>query len=143
MMRFIPRVLATMVLALPSVLAAQSRGAPTAGALKALDQNEMIALAPTVRSIKANPTSLTVHVGETLSFDKVTVTVIDSSGTSRGRLIGFDFAIKPGEPAVAVPRQVTGVRPGTTELRIIYPRSAWKARADPRVETRVKIVVVK
>src|SRR5262245_10268224 len=134
---------ATAALALPSLLAAQSRGGPPVRVLKELDQPEMIALAPKVRSIKADPTTLTLHVGETMSFDKVTVTVIDSSGKSRGRLVGYDFAIKPGEPATAVPRQVTGVRPGTTELRIIYPRSAWKVRADPRVETRVKIVVVK
>jgi hypothetical protein len=132
MMRFVAR-----TLVVPCVLAAQGP------ALKGLDQAEVNALAPKVRSIKAEPRSITLHVGQSVSFDKINVAVIDSSGKTRGRLIGYDFAIKPGEPAKAVPRQVTGVRPGTTELRIMYPTSAWKVRRDSRAEARVKIVVVK
>jgi hypothetical protein len=137
--------IAIAVFLVPGALAAQGRAAaPTpANAIKTLDPDEMIAIAPKVRAIKAKPATLTLHVGETVSFDRFTVTVIDSSGRARGRLLGYDFAIKPGEPATAVPRQVTGVRPGTTELAIRYPRSSWKARKDPRVETTVKIVVVK
>jgi hypothetical protein len=137
--------LAIAALLVPCALAAQGRSAtPTpANALKVLDPNEMIAIAPKVRAIKAEPATLTLHVGETVGFDRITVSVIDSSGRARGRLLGYDFGIKPGEPATAVPRQVAGVRPGTTELTIRYPRSSWKARTDPRVETKVKIVVLK
>jgi hypothetical protein len=125
----------------PGALGAQ---APTlANALKPLDPTQVIALVPKVKAIKADPTTLTLHVGETVSLGRITVTVIDSAGRTAGALIGYDFAIKPGEPATAMPRQVTGVRPGTTELAILYPRSAWTARKDPRAETKVKIVVVK
>lgn len=130
---------AFLALGVPCTLAAQARAADKS--LKALDANEMASLAPKVKAITAAPATLTLHVGETVSLDKVTVTVIDSSGKARGILIGYDFVIKPGEPASAVPRQVTGVRPGTTDLVIRYPRTAWKARTDPRVEAHVKVVV--
>lgn len=125
----------------PCALGAQ---APTlANALKALDPTQVIAIAPKVKALKADPATLTLHVGETVSLGRITVTVIDSTGRTAGALIGYDFAIKPGEPATVMPRQVTGVRPGTTELTILYPRSAWTARKDPRAETKVKVVVVK
>ena len=141
MRRFLARALVAATLVTPCTITAQARaGGPV---LKGLDQAEMTALAPKIKSIKAEPTSITLHVGETMSLDKIAVTAIDSSGTTRGRLSGYDFAIKPGEPASAVPRQMTGVRPGTTELVIRYPYAAWRVRKDPRVEARVKVVVVK
>ena len=141
MMRFVFRALATATLVIPGALAAQSK--PGGPVLKALDPTETVAIAPKVRSLKAEPSSITLHVGETVGFDKITVVVIDSAGKTRGRLIGYDFGIKPGEPATAVPRQMTGVRPGTTELKILYPISSWKPRKDLRAETSVKVVVVK
>lgn len=141
MMLSLRSALAVAALVVPCALAAQ---APTlANALKPLDPTEVTAFAPRVRSIKAEPATLTLHVGETVGLGKITVSVIDSSGRALGTLIGYDFAIKPGEPATVVPRQVTGVRVGTTELTILYPTSSWKARKDPRVEAKVKIVVVK
>lgn len=145
MIRPLGLALAITALATPCMLAAQARtGSPTpANAVKPLDPIEMTTIAPKVRSIKAEPSTLTVHVGETIPLGQIVVTVIDSSGKTRGRLIGFDFGIKPGEPAMAVPRQVTGVRPGTTELTILYPGSSWGARKDPRAEVKVKIIVVK
>jgi len=138
MNRTIRTVVAIAALGVPCTLAAQG-----GSGLKALDPGEMISLAPKVRSITAEPSTVTLHVGEIVSLGKIVVTVIDSSGKPRGNLIGYDFSIKPGEPATAVPRQITGVRPGTTELVIRYPRTAWKARTDPRVEAHVKVVVVK
>ncbi len=127
-----------IVLGVPCTLAAQGGSAKQ---LKPLAPAEMISLAPKVRSITAEPSTLTLRVGETVSLGRIIVTVIDSSGKARGTLIGYDFSIKPGEPATAVPRQITGMRPGTTDLVIHYPRTAWKARTDPRVEAHVKIIV--
>lgn len=124
-------------LVFPATLAAQ--GGTT---VKPLNPAEVTAMAPKVRSIRAEPAAITLHVGETMSLGKIAVIVTDSSGQTRGRLVGFDFLIKPGEAATAMPRQVTGVRPGTAELTISYPRSSWK-RADPRVATKVKVTVVK
>jgi len=137
MTRTLRTAVAIIALGLPCTLAAQGGGA----SLKALGDADVLSLAPKVRSITAEPSSLTIHVGQTVSLNKIIVTVFDSSGKARGNLIGYDFQIKPGEAAKAVPRQVTGVSPGTADLVIHYPRAAWKMRTDARPEAHVKVVV--
>jgi hypothetical protein len=138
MNRTMKTAVAILALGVPCTLAAQGGAAKS---LKPLSDAEAASLAPKVRSITAEPSTLTIHVGETVSLDRIIVTAIDSSGKARGNLIGYDFLIKPGEPASAMPRKVTGVRPGTADLVIRYPRASWKARTDPRVEAHVKVVV--
>lgn len=138
MNRMLQTAAAIIVLGTPCTLAAQGGAAVSA---KPLSDAEAASLAPKVRSITAEPSTLTVHVGDSVSLNRIIVTVIDSSGHARGNLIGYDFQIKPGEPATARPRQVKGVRRGTADLVIHYPRAAWKARTDARPEAHVKIVV--
>jgi hypothetical protein len=140
-MKSFENLLALALLVAPCTLAAQGSSMSPA-ALKALTPAEVKALAPKVKAVQATPSTLTIHVGETVSFGKITVAVIDSAGTTRGRLIGYDFFMKQGEPATVMPSQVTGVRPGTADLVIRYPTSAWKVRSDPRAEAHVKVVVV-
>ena len=103
--------------------------------------NDVVRIAPTVRTIIASPKTLTVHVGQTVSLDAITVTVVDSMGHLLGRLEGYDFVIPPGQAASAMPRKITGVHAGETTLTVKYPRSAWAAQRDPRVQTTVKVVV--
>lgn len=117
------------------------RAQGTASSIHVLDAAQVTALAPKVRSIHATPATITLRVGETVQFNAITVTVVDSTGRVRGQLPAFDFSIKPDEPAEAVPRHVTGKRPGETDLIIRYPRASWKARSDPRVETKVHVIV--
>ena len=104
-------------------------------------ESDLLKLAQTVKSLRVEPTSLTIKVGQRIGLDTLTVTAIDSAGRVRGRLAAFDFVnIKPGEPASVVPRTLTGVHPGTTELVVRYPKLAWK-RPDLRPEAKVKVVV--
>jgi hypothetical protein len=110
-------------------------------AIHALDQAEVIALAPKVRTIRATPGTITLRVGQTIPFSAITITVVDSTGRDRGKLVGYDFSIKPGEPAEAIPRQITGKRAGETDFVVRYPRTAWKPRADPRAEAKVHVIV--
>jgi len=119
----------------------RAQGAPPAKAVHVLDAAEVTALAPKVRSIHVTPTTITLRVGETVQFTAITVTVVDSAGRTRGQLPGYDFSSKPGEPAEAVPRHITGMRPGETDLIVRYPRISWKARSDPRVEAKVHVIV--
>jgi len=123
-------------------LAAQARQAAGPAASNAvIAESDLLKVAQTVKSLRVEPTSLTIKVGQRVNLDTLTVTVIDSAGRVRGRLAAFDFVnIKPGEPASVVPRTLTGVHPGTTELVIRYPRLGWK-RPDPRPEAKVKVVV--
>jgi hypothetical protein len=113
----------------------------SSAALHALDPAEATALAPKVRSIRATPGTITLRVGQTIPFSAITVTVVDSAGRDRGKLLGYDFSIKPGEPAEAIPRQITGKHAGETDFVVRYPRTAWKPRADPRAEAKVHVIV--
>ena len=106
-----------------------------------LEFNDLAALAPRVKSLRANPNTITLRVGQTVRLDSIKVTVLDSAGRVLGRLEGYDFGIQPNQAASAEPRKITGVRPGTTELAVRFPRGAWKPRTDPRAEAKVKIVV--
>jgi hypothetical protein len=102
---------------------------------------DVIAVGRTIKSVKAQPKTITVRVGQTVGLDVITVTAIDSAGEVRGRLAGYDFGIAPGSAADAVPRKITGVRPGTAVLTVRYPRSGWTGRTDPRPFDTVKVVV--
>ena len=102
--------------------------------------DQLDAVGRRVMALRADPTTLTLRVGEKVNLSKIRVTAVDSSGRTIGRLVGFDFAIKPGEPASAYPREVTGVRPGSTDLFVRYPRVNWKG-AQPRPEAKLKVVV--
>jgi hypothetical protein len=138
-LRLIPIALA-VVFAPPLAAQARQAAGPIAPSNAVIAQNDLLAIATTLKSLRVEPKSLTIKVGQRVSLDTLTVTAIDSAGRVRGRLAGFDFMIKPGEPATAVPRTVTGVRPGTTELIVRYPRLGWK-RPDLRPEAKVTVVV--
>lgn len=126
-----------LALSLTRVAGAQLKSA----ALPLLDADGLRALAPSIKSIRAEPGAISLRVGQTVQLATITVIAVDSAGKDRARLNGFDFGIKPGGPAEAVPRKITGVRAGTTELTIHYPTTAWKVRADPRPAATVKIQV--
>lgn len=130
-----------LVFCLGLAWASVARAQFKAAALPALDDAGMRSIVPVVKSIRAEPATLTISVGQTVQLSRINVIAVDSSGKDRGRLSGFDFKIPAGEAAVAVPRQVTGKRPGTAVLTIHYPTSAWKGRRDPRPEATVKFVV--
>jgi hypothetical protein len=112
-----------------------------AATLPVLDDAASRALAAVVKNIRAEPGTITLHVGQSVQLSTINVIVVDSAGKDRGRLIGFDFGIPKGAAAEAVPRQITGKRPGTAVLTIHYPTTAWKARSDPRAAATVKIDV--
>lgn len=114
-----------------------------AAQLPAIPEGQLVALAKSVKTLRVEPTTITIKVGQKVDLNKLVVVVVDSAGKARGRLAGFDFANLPaGAPASVVPRVITGVHPGTTDLAIRFPRNFWK-RPDPRAEATVKIVVVK
>ncbi|MEP6492502.1 MAG: hypothetical protein ABJF01_07485 [bacterium] len=128
-----------------SVSFAQARppaGPPLKSAVvPVLGATEVTALAPKVRSLRAEPSTVTIHVGQTVEFTSLRIIAVDSAGHDRGQILGYDFGIKPGEAAEAVPRKLTGKRPGETDLVIHYPGSAWKPRTDPRAEVKVHVIV--
>lgn len=130
-----------IILSVACATVSHAQGAPAAKAVRVLDTAEVRALAPKVRSIHATPASITLRVGETVQFSAITVTIVDSAGVTRGQLPAYDFSSKPGEPAEAVPRHITGMRPGEMDLIVRYPRISWKARSDPRVEAKIHVIV--
>ena len=105
-----------------------------------LTEAEVTSLAPKVRSVRADRARITLRVGQSMEFSGFSVIAVDSAGRDRGRLIGFDFGIKPGEPADAVPRRLIGKRPGER-----IPSSTireTRGRAGPILaEVKVHIIV--
>jgi hypothetical protein len=135
--RFPASLVMTMVVA-SAPLAAQG-----GGQVPAIPEGQLTVVAKSIKSLSVQPQTITLKVGQKLDLNTLVVIAIDSAGKARGRLAGFDFAnLPPDAPASVVPRVVTGLRPGTTELAIRFPRNFWK-RPDPRAEARVKIVVTK
>ena len=128
----------TTMLAASAPLAAQG-----AAQLPAIPEGQLVVVAKSIKTLRVEPQTITLKVGEKMDLSRFVVTAIDSAGKSRGRLAGFDFSnFGPNDPVSAVPRVITGVRPGTAELILRYPRSFWK-RPDPRAEAKVKVIVTK
>jgi hypothetical protein len=139
-MRLVP-IAVVVAIALAPRLGAQGQAGGPLASKAVIPESDLLKVAQTVKSLRVEPASLTIKVGQRVNLDTLMVTVIDSAGRVRGRLAAFDFVnIKLGEPASVVPRTLTGLRPGTTELVIRYPRLGWK-RADLRPEAKVKVVV--
>jgi hypothetical protein len=109
--------------------------------VKVIEEKDLQSVALVTQRIQAEPSTITLRVGQSIGLDAITVTAFDSAGKLRGRLVGYDFSIKPGEPASAVPRKITGDRVGETELIVRFPRLGWRARTDPRAEAKVRVVV--
>jgi hypothetical protein len=112
-----------------------------AAAVPDIPMDQLGTVAGRVRVLRATPASITMRVGQTIPLDSVRVYAVDANVHDIGRLRAFNFAIKPGEPASAVPRQFTGVRPGTTTLRVSYPSAPWGKRTGERPAATVNIVV--
>jgi hypothetical protein len=139
-MRLVPIAFVAASLFAPRLAAQGQSGGPVASK-GVIAESDLLKIAQTAKSLRVEPTSLTIKVGQRVTLDTLTVTVIDSAGRVRGRLTGFDFVnIKPGEPASVVPRTLTGVHAGTTELVIRYPKLGWK-RPDLRPEAKVRVMV--
>ena len=125
-----------------TMIASAPLAAQGASQLPAIPEGRLIEIAKSVKSLRAEPQTIRLKVGEKMDLSRLAVTVFDSAGHAVGRLAGYDFSIPPNQPASVVPRVVTAERPGTTELVIRYPRNFWK-RLDARAETKVKVVVTK
>jgi hypothetical protein len=124
-----------------STAAAQGAKGPVGPVIPDIAMDKMGAVADKVHSLRATPTTITMRVGQTIQLDSVRVYAVDANGHDIGRLRAFNFGIRNGEPATIVPRQFTGVRPGTTQLRVSYPSAPWGNRTGQRPAAIVKIVV--
>lgn len=96
-----------------------------------------------VKSVKAEPATITMRVGQKLNLTSFSLLALDSADKAQGRLTKFDFAvIPPGEAASVLPTGLTAERAGTTTLTLRYPRGAWeKVRSGTRPEAKVTVTV--
>ncbi len=124
-----------------SIAAANAHAQLKSATLKVLDVPTLTAMAPVVRALRAEPGTITLRVGQSMSLDALTVVVVDTAGHDRGKIVGFDFGIPPGSAAEVVPRTIVGKRPGTATLTVRFPSAAWKGRTNPRPATTVKVTV--
>lgn len=125
-----------------AVVMALFASAPLMAQAPALTDDEVLDFAKRVKSVRAEPAALKVRVGQKMNLASITVTVLDSAGKVRGRLAGFDFAMRPGQAAILAPGSFTGGQAGTDTLFLRYPRRAWeKVRTGTRPEAKVIVTV--
>ncbi len=124
-----------------SAACAQGARPATGAAIPDIAIDQLPVVAGRVRAVRATPATITLRVGQTLPLDSIRVYAVDAKGHDIGRLRAFNFGIKPGEPATAVPRQFTGVRPGTTQIHLSFPSAPWGKRTGERPATTVTLVV--
>lgn len=143
MIRHIHRVILLAAVASVGASRAAAQGAKPARAAPIADisMDQMAVIAPRVAALRAIPSTLAIRVGQTIQLDSIHLIAMDTQGHDIGRLRAFNFGIKPGEAATAVPRQVTGGRVGVTELRLSYPSAPWGKRVQERPFTIVKVTV--
>ena len=111
--------------------------------LPELTMDQLRAVAPRVHLLRADPKSLTLHVGQTVDFSNMKVIVVDGSGRQLGMTRAFSFAVKPGEPASVMPKRITGERIGKTVLTLRYPKTAWTGAEASRPSVDVPVTIVK
>lgn len=141
------KIVVALLVCLSSVSAAQATSTPAKHAAKSeapdLTVDQLRAFATRVRLLRAEPKTLTLHVGQTLSLNDFKIIVIDGSGRKLGATREFDFIVKPGEPATVFPKQITGQRVGKTVLTLRYPKTAWSGDATSRPSVDIPVTIVK
>ena len=141
------RIVFSLLVCLSSVSAAQATGASAKHASKSeapeLSVEQLRALQKRVRLLRAEPKTLTLHVGQTVDLNSLKIIVIDDAGRQLGRTREFDFAMKPGEPASVFPKRITGDRVGKTVLTLRFPRTAWTGSPTSRPSVDVPVTIVK
>ena len=133
----------TLIILVCAAMSAAAQGGkpPAQRAVPAIQFEQMATIADRVRAIRAVPSTIIMHVGQVAPLDTVHVFAIDANGQDIGRLVGFNFVIKPGEPVTAVPGRITALRKGSTTMRVAYPSVPWGTRTRERPAAIVKIIV--
>ena len=141
------KLVVALLVGLSSVSAAQTTSTSAKAAAKSdatdLTLDRLRALATRARHLRAEPKTLTLHVGQTLSLTNFKIIVIDGSGRKLGATREFDFLMKPGEPATVFPKQITGQRVGKTVLTLRYPKRVWAGDPTSRPSVDVPVTIVK
>ena len=103
---------------------------------------QMEAIAPQVRSLRAEPQTLEQTVGDTVALrQQVRVFALDGTGSLLGELSYYDFGFS-GRGLRLLPdgRFVFG-RAGTVEFVPRFPEASWKGRPSARPGATVTITV--
>jgi len=109
-----------------------------------IPRKDLEAVARRVSSLCVEPSSVEVHIGDTLDLATMYVVAYDSTGVSLGRLPVFDSELH--KTAHVVPtgiRRYVAMSEGRADFSFRYPRRAWLGRQDPPVEVRFHINVVR
>ena len=100
-------------------------------------------IAPRIARLRASPDLIRIAVGDTVAItSRVTVSAIDSAGTSLGSLSTYDLTIPMGAagPSLANPRTLVGRERGESTVTIAFSRALWPGTGDPP-KVDVKVIV--
>ncbi len=112
----------------------------------AIPMSRYTELVPRIARLRVLPTELRVAVGDTIRLPmRVSVSVVDSSGMSLGKLSAYDYTIVTGVGPVVSPdpnlaRQLIALRKGEMSVTVAFPRALWTKSAPPPA-AELKIIV--
>lgn len=106
-----------------------------------ISADSMARIAGRVASLRAEPSLLTMRVGDSVSLhDRVRIMAIDSGGTELGELYGYDFS--PRGPLWLVrDGRIWARELGTAEFHARFPQRLWKGDRAGRPSVGVPILI--
>ena|SRR5690348_9363910 len=95
-----------------------------------------------VTSLRIVPQTISMHTTDTVQLDSVVrLFALDSTGAVLGNVPVYDTKMSPGAAVLAPLGRVVGVRSGTNQLLITFPRLLWHGRSGQPPSARIRIEV--
>lgn len=106
-----------------------------------ISADSLARIAGRVASLRAEPSLLTMRVGDSVSLhDRLRIIAIDSGGTELGELYGYDFS--PRGPLWLVrDGRIWARELGTAEFHASFPQRLWKGDRAGRPTVVVPILI--
>lgn len=108
-----------------------------------LTPQEVDSIAPSIRSLRAQPFEVTAFVGDTIRIaDLVRVVALDSAGLALGEMPRYDFTYNGRGFRLLADGRVHLRRRGTVRFSASLPPRLWTGPKSKRPSTEVKIMVL-
>ena len=137
----------SLTIPLDSIRAAMARGNASGTVMQiativsqdstAIPMSRYPEIVPRIARLRVEPANLRVSVGDTVLVPThVTVTALDSTGASLGKLSAFDYTLLSAASPIIAPdpnasKQLIARRAGTTTMTVAFPRGLWTKSGEP------------
>lgn len=108
-----------------------------------LTQEEFESIAPSIRTLRAEPAEFTVFRGDTLRIpDLVRIQAFDSAGVALGEIPRYDWKYSGRGFFLLTDGRVHLRRKGTVRFTVRLPKRLWSGDESKRPSAQVKLMVV-